>query len=242
MEWGTLMTAGTVRTERRGAVDIVTIDRPDRRNAVDGPCARRLTEVFMEFDRDDQARVAVLTGAGGTFCAGSDLKAMAAGEFPMPTLDGPPPLGPTRMTLAKPVIAAIEGGAFGGGMELALWCDLRVAATDAALGLPNLSKGLPCLDGGSVRLPRIVGHGRAMELLLTGRRIEAAEALAIGLVNRLTEPGTALEAALELAGQLAALPQEGLRAARETAIAQWGLSEAAALTAEARRALEPATS
>jgi enoyl-CoA hydratase len=165
---------------------------------------------------------------------------MLAGEFPMPTVDGPPPLGPTRMAPAKPVIAAIEGGAFGGGMELALWCDLRIAATDAALGLVNLSKGLPCLDGGSVRLPRIVGHGRAMELLLTGRRVEAAEALAIGLVNRLAEPGTALEVAVELAERIAALPQEGLRAARDTAIAQWGLDEASALSAEVRRALRPA--
>jgi enoyl-CoA hydratase len=227
----------TVRTERRGAVTLVIIDRPDRRNAVDGPAAVALAEAFTAFDRDDQARVAVLTGAGGIFCAGSDLKAMAAGEFPAPTVDGPPPLGPTRLRLTKPVIAAIEGGAFGGGMELALWCDLRIAADDAVLGLLNLPKGLPCLDGASVRLPRLIGHGRALDLLLTGRRVPAEEALRIGLVNRLAPPGMALEAAIELALQIAAFPQEGVRAARDTAIDQWSLSEDQALLAEASRGL-----
>lgn len=227
----------TVRTERRGAVTLVIIDRPDRRNAVDGPAAVALAGAFTAFDRDDQARVAVLTGAGGIFCAGSDLKAMAAGEFPVPTVDGPPPLGPTRLRLTKPVIAAIEGGAFGGGMELALWCDLRIAADDAVLGLLNLPKGLPCLDGASVRLPRLIGHGRALDLLLTGRRVPAEEALRIGLVNRLAPPGMALEAAIELALQIAAFPQEGVRAARDTAIDQWSLSEDQALLTEARRGL-----
>jgi enoyl-CoA hydratase len=227
----------TVRTQRQGGVTLVTIDRPDRRNAVDGPGAVALTAAFTAFDRDDGARVAVLAGAGGTFCAGSDLKAMAAGEFPLPTADGPPPLGPTRLRLTKPVIAAIEGGAFGGGMELALWCDLRIAANDAELGLLNLPRGLPCLDGASVRLPRLVGHGRALELLLTGRRIPAEEALGIGLVNRLAPPGTVLAAAIGLAQEIAALPQAGVHAARDTAIDQWSLSEDQALLAEARRAL-----
>jgi enoyl-CoA hydratase len=227
----------TVRIERQGAVTLVIIDRPDRRNAVDGPGAVALAEAFTAFDRDGQARVAVLTGAGGIFCAGSDLKAMAAGKFPAPTVDGPPPLGPTRLRLTKPVIAAIEGGAFGGGMELALWCDLRIAADDAVLGLLNLPRGLPCLDGGSVRLPRLIGHGRALDLLLTGRRVAADEALRIGLVNRLVSPGTALTAAIELARQIAAFPQDGLRAARDTAVDQWGLSEAQALLTEARRGL-----
>jgi enoyl-CoA hydratase len=227
----------TVRTQREGPVTLVSIDRPERRNAVDGPAAAALTDAFAAFDRDGQARVAVLTGTGGTFCAGSDLKAMAAGEFPVPTADGPPPLGPTRMRLAKPVIAAIEGGAFGGGLELALWCDLRVAAEDAELGLLNLPKGMPCLDGGSVRLPRLVGHGRALDLLLTGRRVSAAEALAIGLVSRLAAPGTAAQAALTLARQIAAFPPDGLLAARDTATAQWGLTEEQALRAEAERGL-----
>ncbi len=226
-----------VRTERQGAVTLVTMDRPDRRNAVDGPGAAALTAAFTAFDRDGHARVAVLAGVAGTFCAGSDLKAMAAGEFPVATVDGPPPLGPTRLHLTKPVIAAIEGGAIGGGMELALWCDLRVAAADAVLGLLNLPKGMPCLDGGSVRLPRLVGQGRALDLLLTGRQILADEAFRIGLVDRLTPPGTALAAALELAQQIAALPQQGLLAARDTAISQWGLSEDQALLAEARRGL-----
>jgi enoyl-CoA hydratase len=227
----------TVRTERQGTVTLVIIDRPERRNAVDGPAAIALTEAFTAFDRDEGARVAVLAGAGGTFCAGSDLKAMAEGEFPAPTVEGPPPLGPTRMQLTKPMIAAIEGGAFGGGLELALWCDLRVAAQDAELGLVNLPKGLPCLDGGSVRLPRLIGQGRALDLLLTGRRVPAAEALQIGLVTRLAAPGTALQAALDLAQQIAAFPQDGLLAARDTALGQWDLGQAQALRAEAQRGL-----
>jgi enoyl-CoA hydratase len=227
----------TVRTERQGPVTLVTIDRPERRNAVDGPAAVALTDAFAAFNHEKEARVAVLTGSGGTFCAGSDLKAMAAGEFPVSTADGPPPLGPTRMRLAKPVIAAIEGGAYGGGLELALWCDLRVAAEDAELGLLNLPKGLPCLDGGSVRLPRLIGHGRALDLLLTGRRVTAGEALRIGLVSRLAAPGTAAAAALDLARQIAAFPPDGLLAARDTAAAQWGLTEEQALRAEARRGL-----
>ena len=194
-------------------------------------------DVNTAFDRDEGARVAVLAGAGGTFCAGSDLKAMAAGEFPVPTIEGPPPLGLTRMQLTKPVIAAIEGGAFGGGLELALWCDLRVAAQDAELGLVNLPKGLPCLDGGSARLPRLIGQSRALDLLLTGRRVPAAEALQMGLVSRLAAPGTALQAALDLAQEIAAFPQDGLLAARDTALGQWSLSQEQALRAEAQRGL-----
>jgi enoyl-CoA hydratase len=226
-----------IRTERRDAVHLITLDRPERRNAVDGPAAKALTEAFVAFDSDRTAHVAVVTGAGGVFCAGNDLKAMAAGEFPVPTVDGPPPMGPTRMRLNKPVIAAIEGIAAGGGMELALWCDLRVVAEDAAFGLLNLPKGLPCLDGGSVRLPRLVGEGHALDLLLTGRRLSAREAAEMGLVTRLVPPGQALERALGLAAGIAALPQPALRAARGSALDQWGRTGDEALAAEVRRGL-----
>lgn len=177
----------TVRTERRGPVHVITLDRPARRNAVDGPTARRLAGAVRDFE-DGDAKVAVLTGAGGTFCAGSDLKAMAAGDFPAPTADGPPPMAVTRARPSKPVIAAIEGYCFGGGFELALWCDLRVASETAEFGLLNFEHGLPSLDGATVRLPRLVGQPRALDALLTARRIPAREAADWGLLTTVTHP------------------------------------------------------
>ncbi|MFL6298689.1 MAG: crotonase/enoyl-CoA hydratase family protein [Actinomycetes bacterium] len=224
-----------VRVEQDGPVRVVTIDRPERRNAVDGPAAAALADAFRTFDRDPGASVAVLTGAGGAFGAGADLKAIAAGQPPRMAADGDGPMGPTRLRLSKPVLAAIEGPAVAGGLELALWCDLRVAAEGATLGVLNRRFGVPLIDLGTVRLPRIVGHGRAMDLILTGRAVGAAEALTMGLVNRVVPDGEALTAALALARDLAAQPQAGLRNDRLSAIEQWGLSEAEALANELRR-------
>jgi enoyl-CoA hydratase len=227
----------TVRVERDGPVTVVTIDRPRRRNAVDAPTAAALAEEFRAFDRDEAAAAAVLTGAGGAFCAGADLKAIAAGEPPRVAADGDGPMGPTRLRLSKPVIAAIEGPAVAGGLELALWCDLRVAAEGAVLGVLSRRLGVPLVDLGTVRLPRLVGHGRAMDLLLTGRAVGAPEALAIGLVNRVVPDGRARAAAVELAAALAGLPQACLRNDRLSAIEQWGLPEPAATANELRRGL-----
>ncbi len=221
-----------------GPVTIVTIDRPERRNAVDSVCADHLRETFLAFDQDDASSVAVLTGAEGTFCAGADLKAVAEGDRrPIPD-HGPGPMGPTRLTLSKPVIAAVEGYAVAGGLELALWCDLRVAAEDAIFGVFCRRFGVPLCDLGTVRLPRLVGHGRAMDLILTGRAVAAPEALTMGLVTRVVPPGGALQAALALARQLAALPQVCLRSDRMSALGQWGLTEEEAALAEARRGRE----
>ena len=204
---------------------VVTIDRPGRRNAVDSLCAEELRETFLAFDRDEASSVAVLAGSAGNFCAGADLKAIAEGDRrPIPD-HGPGPMGPTRLTLSKPVIAAVEGFAVAGGIELALWCDLRVAAEDAVFGVFCRRFGVPLCDLGTVRLPRIVGHGRAMDLILTGRAVGAPEALTMGLVNRVVPPGEALAAALALAHQLAALPQVCLRSDRMSALEQWGLTE-----------------
>jgi len=221
-----------------GPVAVVTIDRPARRNAVDKATAKALAEAFRRFDADADLCVAVLTGAGGTFCAGADLQAVAAGETDRVRLDGDGPMGPTRMLLSKPVIAAIEGHAVAGGLELAIWCDLRVAAADAVLGVYCRRFGVPLVDLGTVRLPRLIGHGRAMDLILTGRGVAAEEALAMGLVDRVVEPGTALDAAVALAHQIAAAPQVCLRSDRLSAIEQWDLSWAAATTNETRRGLD----
>jgi enoyl-CoA hydratase/carnithine racemase len=223
-----------VRVEQHGPVTVVTIDRPERRNAVDGPAAAALADAFRAFDREPGAAVAVLTGAGGAFCAGADLKAIAAGEPLRVAADGDGPMGVTRLRLSKPVLAAIEGPAVGGGLELALWCDLRVAAEGATMGVFNRRFGVPLIDMGTVRLPRIVGHGRALDLILTGRAVGAAEALAMGLVNRVVPDGQALAATLALAGELAALPQAGLRNDRQSAIEQWGLPEDEAAANELR--------
>lgn len=217
-----------------GAVRVVTICRPERRNAVDSATAAALLEAFSDFEADDTSAVAVLTGQGGTFCAGADLKALAAGDHrPVPD-QGPGPMGPTRLTLSKPVVAAIEGYAVAGGLELALWCDLRVAATDCVMGVYCRRLGVPLVDGGTVRLPRLVGQSRALDLILTGRGVAGAEALAMGLVNRLVPPGHALEAAVALASELAAFPQACMRNDRRSVLGQWGLDEDAALVAEAR--------
>ncbi|MFI0450467.1 enoyl-CoA hydratase-related protein [Actinomadura sp. 6N118] len=226
-----------VRTEDGDGVQIITIDRPERRNAVDGPMAEELRDAFAAFENEPGARAAVLTGAGGTFCAGNDLKAIAAGDFPIPTAEGPPPMQVTRGPATKPIVAAIEGYCFGGGFELALWADLRIASTTAEFGLLNLGNGLPCLDGATVRLPRIVGHGRAMELILTGRRLSAADAFTYGLVTQVVDPGNALPTALTLAAQIAATPPEALQAARRSALDQWSLHESAATAHEAEIAL-----
>jgi enoyl-CoA hydratase len=225
----------TVSVEHDGPVTLVTIDRPERRNAVDSLCADQLRQAFLAFDEDGDRSVAVLTGAQGTFCAGEDLKAVAEGDRrPIPD-HGPGPMGPTRLTLSKPVIAAVEGFAVAGGIELALWCDLRVAGEDAIFGVFCRRFGVPLCDLGTVRLPRLIGHGRAMDLILTGRAVGAHEALQFGLVNRVVPSGTAGRAAMELAHQLAALPQFCLRSDRMSALEQWGMNEGEAAENEARR-------
>jgi enoyl-CoA hydratase len=227
----------TVLVERDGPVTVVTIDRPEVRNAVDARTAQALAEAFRDFDAEETASVAVLTGAAGTFCAGADLKAIAGGDGNVVAADGDGPMGPTRMTLSKPVVAAIEGHAVAGGLELAIWADLRVAARDAVLGVYCRRWGVPLIDGGTVRLPRLIGHSRAMDLILTGRGVDAVEAAAMGLVNVVTEPGAALETARGLAHRLAALPQECLREDRLSAVQQWALPEDHALTNEYRHGL-----
>jgi enoyl-CoA hydratase len=224
--------AQTVRVEHDGPVTIVTIDRPDVRNAVDRPTSEALAHAFHEFGKDDNQDVAVLTGAGGTFCAGADLKAIASGKGVPVREEGDGPMGPTRMLLDKPVIAAVEGFAVAGGLELALWCDLRVAATDAVFGVYCRRWGVPLIDGGTVRLPRLVGQSHALDLILTGRGVSGEEARHMGLANRLTEPGGALAAAVGLAKELAALPQRCLRADRKSAYEQWDKSLTAALRNE----------
>ena len=222
----------TVRYEAHGPVVVVTIDRPQVRNAVDGATARALADAFRRFDADADFSIAVLTGAGGTFCAGADLKAIAQGAGNRMTPDGDGPMGPTRLELSKPVIGAIEGYAVAGGLELALWCDLRIAATDATLGVFNRRFGVPLVDLGTIRLPRVIGHARALDLILTGRAVGAVEALEMGLVSRVVEPGTALAASIALASELAAFPQASMRADRLSTLRQWGMSTAAAMNAE----------
>jgi enoyl-CoA hydratase len=234
----------TVLVEQRRRVTIVTIDRPEVRNAVDGPTAEALADAFRTFDADEDSHVAILTGTGGHFCAGADLKAMS--EEPeranrvQPEGDGP--MGPTRMTLSKPVLAAIEGYAVAGGLELALWCDLRVAARDAHLGFFDRRWGVPLIDGGTIRLPRLIGHSRAMDLLLTGRAVDATEAFEMGLVNRVAAPGTVLDATLALAEDIARFPQECMRSDRRSAIQQWGLSTKDAFDNEFALGIESVTS
>ena len=223
-----------VRVETRGPVAVVTIDRPAVKNAIDRDTADALTAAFRQFDNDATLSIAILTGAGGTFCSGADLKALSSGEGNRIDPDGDGPLGPTRLLLGKPVIAAVEGHAVAGGLELALWCDLRVAARDAVFGVFCRRWGVPLIDGGTVRLPRAIGASRALDLILTGRAVSGDEALSIGLANRLAEPGGALEAALVLARELAALPQTCLRADRLSAHQQWSLPLEDALRNEGR--------
>ncbi|KAA8963652.1 crotonase/enoyl-CoA hydratase family protein [Mycobacterium sp.] len=221
-----------VRIERSGPVTTVILDRPEARNAVDGPTSAALFAAFEEFDHDDSVAVAVLWGDHGTFCAGADLKAFGTPDANPVHRTGPGPMGPTRMVLSKPVIAAVSGYAVAGGLELALWCDLRVVEEDAVFGVFCRRWGVPLIDGGTVRLPRLIGHSRAMDMILTGRGVDATEALAIGLANRVVPKGQARDAAEELAGQLAALPQQCLRSDRLSALHQWGLAESEAMEYE----------
>jgi enoyl-CoA hydratase len=218
------MSTNSVITARDGKVLTVTINHPEVRNAVDSATAGALADAFKRFDADDELCAAVLTGAGGTFCAGADLREVADGRRTAIDENGAGPMGPTWLQLSKPIIAAVEGHAVAGGLELALWCDLRVAARNAIFAVFNRRFGVPLIDLGTVRLPRMIGHGRALDLILTGRSVSAEEALQIGLVNRLVEPGKALEAAVELAHTLAGFPQHGLRADRMSVYEQWTLS------------------
>jgi len=228
-----------VLIERDGPVTIVSINRPARRNAVDGRTAALLYDAFLAFDADPEASVAVFTGTGGAFCAGADLKAIAQGDREKRREVGgrntPAPMGPSRLELSKPVIAAIEGHAVAGGMELALWADLRVVAEDAVFGIYCRRFGVPLVDMGSIRLPRLIGQSRAMDLILTGRPVKADEAFAIGLANRVVPSGQSREAAIALARQLAAFPQATMRADRESAYAQWDLPLGEALQQEWQR-------
>jgi enoyl-CoA hydratase len=232
----------SVVIDRDEDIAVITINRPEVRNAVDVPTAEALVEAFQEYDRDDRLNVAVLTGAGGTFCAGADLKAVAGGERRRWTEDAPAPLGPTRLLLSKPVLAAVEGHAVAGGLELALWCDLRIAAADAVFGVYCRRFGVPLLDLGTVRLPRLIGHSHAMDLILTGRGVHGDEALTMGLANRLVPKGQALDSALQLARELTRFPQACLRSDRLSAYEQWSLSYTDAMRNELRRGLEVFTS
>jgi enoyl-CoA hydratase len=240
--WEQNMTTPSTYTEinisTEDAVRIITINRTHRRNAVDQATAIELFQAFEEFDRDDSLSVAILTGAEGYFCAGADLQALSKGEPNRIQVEGRiGPMGPTRMRLSKPVIAAIEGYAVAGGLELAIWCDMRVMAENAVMGVFCRRFGVPLVDLGTVRLPRLIGHSRAMDLILTGREINAQEALSFGLANRVVEKGRALEAALLLAKQLSKLPQTCLRSDRLSALEQWDLDEPSAIRNEMFRGL-----
>lgn len=224
--------------ERDGPVTTVVLDRPEARNAVDGPTAAALAEAFRAFDADDGAAVAVLYGEGGAFCAGADLKAVGGPDGNVVSHDGDGPMGPTRLRLTKPVIAAIEGPAVAGGLELAAWCDLRVAARDAVLGVYCRRWGVPLIDGGTVRLPALIGLSRALDLILTGRGVGADEALAMGLVNRVVAPGEARTEAERLAHELSAFPQRCLRNDRSSAVESVGTPEAEAMSRELQLGLD----
>lgn len=235
----------TVQVERHDAVTIVTIDRPEARNAVDGPTAAELAEAFRSFEADDSASVAILTGSSGTFCSGADLKALANEperanrvEWRSDDRPGDGPMGPTRAASSKPVIAAIEGYAVAGGLELALWCDLRVAADDATLGFFDRRWGVPLIDGGTIRIARLIGQSRALDLVLTGRPVGAEEALSFGLVNRVCVSGSSLDAALSLANEIGSFPQACLRSDRASLIEQWDLPFGEALANEFRLGME----
>ena len=224
--------AANVRYEFEGPIAVVTIDRPHVRNAVDSATAAELVACFKHFVADDALAVAILTGAEGNFCSGFDLKEVAAGEDTRLHAKGQGPMGPTLMELGKPVIAAVEGYAVAGGLELALWCDLRVAGRDSTFGVFNRRFGVPLIDLGTVRLPRMIGEGRALDLILTGRPVPAPEALQIGLVQRLVDTGEALNEAREIATQIAQAPQRAMRADRRSAKAQWSMNLEDAARAE----------
>ncbi|WP_406514881.1 crotonase/enoyl-CoA hydratase family protein [Streptomyces sp. NBC_00873] len=237
------MTTGhpAVRIERDGPVFTVVLSRPEVRNAVDGPTARQLAAAFRQFESDPDVSVAVLWGEGGTFCAGADLKGIGTERGNKVLAEGDGPMGPTRMRLSKPVIAAVSGHAVAGGLELAVWCDLRVVEEDAVFGVFCRRWGVPLVDGGTVRLPRLIGESRAMDLILTGRPVPAAEAYDIGLANRLVPTGEARRAAEQLAREIAAFPQLCLRHDRLSVREQHGLSEPDALAAEYRHGMVPLT-
>ncbi len=222
----------SVIIERNGPVGTVILERPEVRNAVDGPTALALHEAFVDLDRDDEISVCVLWGSGGTFCAGADLKAIGTDRMNPIDPDGPGPMGPTRLAMSKPVIAAVEGYAVAGGLELALWCDLRVAGETAVFGVFCRRWGVPLIDGGTVRLPRIVGHGRAMDMILTGREISSAEATSMGLVNRVVADGETRAAAESLARDIAQFPQMCMRSDRRSIVEAWDRSSDEAMRRE----------
>ncbi len=228
-----------IQTEERGDVLIVTINRPAARNAIDGPTATQLADAFRAFDAHPTQKVAVLTGAEGTFCSGADLKVVSTGSGNRVDLTGDGPMGPTRMSLGKPVIAAVEGYAVAGGLELAVWCDLRVAANNAVFGVFCRRWGVPLVDGGTIRLSRLLGHSHALDLILTGRGVSGDEARMMGLANRLVAPGQALSAAMELANELCQFPQLCMRNDRQSSYEQWSMpmSEALANETELGRAV-----
>jgi enoyl-CoA hydratase len=228
----------SVEFSRTDSIAIVTITRPEARNAVDAETAAALVDAFRRFDADESLAVAVLTGSGGNFCAGADLKAIARGSLNPLREDGAGPMGPTRMLLSKPAIAAVEGYAVAGGLELALWCDLRVAARDATFGVYCRRFGVPLIDLGTVRLPRLIGQSHALDLILTGRGVSGDEAQRMGLANRVVEPGCALESALELARSLAAFPQICMRSDRLSCYEQWSLTAEEAMRNEFRRGMQ----
>jgi enoyl-CoA hydratase len=230
----------TIGFEADGPVAVITIDRPDVANAIDRPTAEELANAFRRFDADDALAVAVLTGANGKFCAGADLKAMQEDGAPRASRvepDGDGPVGPTRMLLGKPVIAAVEGHAVAGGLELSAWCDLRVAADNAVFGVYCRRWGIPLMDGGTIRLVRLIGHSHALDLILTGRGVSGEEALRMGLANRLVEPGDALSVATSLAHEVASRPQAALRSDRLSSYEQWSLSLDEALANEYRHGM-----
>src|SRR5881392_1298719 len=230
----------SIEFRSQGAVAVVTIDRPEVANAIDRPTAAALADAFRRFEADESLHVAVLTGANGTFCAGADLKAMREPGMERASRldrDGDGPVGPTRMLLAKPVIAAVEGHAVAGGFELAAWCDLRVAAENAVFGVYCRRWGIPLMDGGTIRLARLIGHSHALDMILTGRGVSGEEALRMGLANRLVKPGEALAAATALAHEVASRPQAALRSDRLSSYEQWALALDEALSAEYRHGI-----
>lgn len=228
----------SVLVERDGEVAIVTLNRPQVRNAVNAVTANALAQAFADFDRDNSLSVAILTGAGGTFCAGFDLREAAQSNRQLSRQEMRGPMGPTWMVLSKPVLAAVEGYAVAGGMELALWCDLRIAARHAVFGIYNRRFGVPLIDLGTVRLPRLIGQSHALDLILTGRAVSGEEALQMGVANRLVDTGKSLETAVELAHTLAGFPQLGLRNDRMSVYEQWSLPWEAARENELRLGLE----
>ncbi len=227
-----------IKYETEDAISIITINRPEVKNAVNASTALELANAFRKFEEDENQSVAILTGADGTFCAGADLKGVATGNTNRVELSGDGPMGPSRMMLSKPVIAAVEGYAVAGGLELAVWCDLRVAAENAVFGVFCRRWGVPLIDGGTIRLTRMLGHSHALDLILTGRGVSGEEARMMGLANRLVKPGNALSAAKELATQIGSFPQKCMRSDRESSYKQWDLPIEKAIVEETRLGLD----